>query len=41
MIYENHKTLLRKSQTVNNSDEVAMLFDLNTGIVAEKLGSEH
>lgn len=41
LIYENHKALLRKSQIVNNSDEVAMLFDLNTGAIADKLGSEH
>lgn len=40
-IFENHKELLRTSKNKNDSDEVALLFDLNSDETVVKLGDEH
>jgi len=40
-IFENHKELLRISKNKNDSNEVALLFDLNSDETTVKLGDEH
>lgn len=41
MIYKNHISILKISQTNNDSNEVASLLDLHTNESAVKLGDEH
>lgn len=41
MIYKNHISILKISQTDNDSNEVASLLDLHTNESAVKLGDEH